>query len=68
MPILRPVFYREKKAQLYDTSPYFLGCFFAATFALIFYPCAVAFITFFTIGVADKSFGNFVKFVFVLIM
>ena len=47
VPILKPVYYREKKAGMFSASAYFLSSFMTSSITLFFYPLCTSMITYY---------------------
>lgn len=65
---MRPIYYREKKAQLYTANAYFLATFLAGSLTLLFYPLVVGTITFYFFENTRSSFVDMLRWDMVLFL
>lgn len=67
MPVLWPVYVRERSSRMYGVGAYFMASWCASTLCyLIFQPLIYATATFFSIGMKDVSYENYLMWLFVL--
>ena len=68
LPILKPVFFREQSSKMYSSSAYFLSGWFTSTFNLLMYPIVSSLISFWSLGLNDSSFSNYLNWLGMLIL
>jgi hypothetical protein len=56
IPLMKPVYYREKKSKLYSATAYFLAAIFCSTITLFFYPFSVGLLSYHFLGFDNNSF------------
>ncbi|CDW71880.1 abc transporter family protein [Stylonychia lemnae] len=68
IPLLNPVYYREKASGLYSVHAYYLSVFISSITMLLFYPFIVGFGTFYFIKPMNQSADNLFRWILVLLM
>jgi hypothetical protein len=68
VPILKPIYYREKKSNLYSPSAYFLSTLSCSMVTLLFYPICVGLCSFYFIKFNDDSADNLFRWLSVLLI
>eukprot|EP00347_Sterkiella_histriomuscorum_P011999 403370276 len=68
IPLLNPVYYREKASGFYSVHAYYLAVFITSLTMLIFYPFIVGFGVFYFIKPMNQSANNLFRYIAVLVM
>eukprot|EP00347_Sterkiella_histriomuscorum_P020203 403338701 len=68
LPMIKPVYHRERKSKLYSEHSYFLSVLSASTLVLMFYPFCVGLLSYYFIKFDDTSAENIFKWVSVLVI
>jgi len=68
LPMIKPVYYREKKGNLYSASAYFFSTLLCSMGTLLFYPLSVGLFSFYFIKFDDDSTENLFRWLSVLVL
>ena len=66
IPVLRPIYNKERANNMYSTTAYFLAIWISMTLCFIFYPLITSAFSFTYLGIKDDSWDNFLMWLQVL--
>ena len=66
MPLMRPVYYRERKGKLYTSSAYFLATMISSTLTLFFYPFVVGLLSYYFLSFDSHTAGDILSWIFIM--